>query len=88
MGYKYDDKIFDYFITNQTLLNEITPIYEELDGWAEDITAIKNYDELPENCKTYIEKIETNLKTPIDIISVGPDRTQTIIKNEIISKMN
>ena len=81
-GYKKESKVFNYFVNNQTLLQQLTPIYEEFEGWNEDITEIKDFNSLPENCKKYIKKIEDLVKVPIDIISTGPDRYQTIQKNE------
>ena len=58
----------------------LEPIYETFDGWNEDITGIKEYDKLPKNAKIYLEKLEELLETPISIVSVGPDREQTIFK--------
>lgn len=56
------------------------PVYEELQGWDEEITG-KTYEELPENLVAYIDYLEKQLNTPISIISMGPDRTQTIQKS-------
>jgi adenylosuccinate synthase len=56
----------------------ITPIYMELPGWKEDLTKMENASQLPENLKAYIDFLEKELKTPIGLVSVGPDRTQTI----------
>ena len=58
------------------------PVYIELDGWDEDITGIKDYASLPENAKAYIKKIEELTEVPVGVVSVGPDRTQTIIISE------
>ena len=55
------------------------PIYEELPGWDEDITNAKTLDDLPENARVYIEKIETLCKTNVELVSVGPGREQTIV---------
>ncbi len=59
---------------------EIEPIYKEFKGWNTDITNINNYKDLPNNLKTYIKYIEDEVGVPVSIISVGPDRNQTIIK--------
>lgn len=64
-------------------LAQAKPVYIELPGWDEDITAIRNYDELPENCKHYIKKVEELIGAPISMVSVGPDREQNIFINEI-----
>ena len=59
---------------------EITPIYQEFRGWNTDITEIKNEDSLPNELIDYINFIESFVNVPIKLISVGPDRTQTIIR--------
>ncbi len=82
--YELDGKEFDYFINNQTFLDNCRPVLEEIGGWEEDITNIKEFEKLPDNCKKYIRKIEEMTKVPVDIISTGPDRNQTIIRNEIL----
>lgn len=60
--------------------NNSSPVYKVYDGWMEDISKIKTYEDLPINAKKYIESIETFLKVPIDIISNGPGRDQNILK--------
>ena len=57
----------------------VTPIYETLQGWSESTVGITNYDDLPENAKIYIKRIEALIDCPIDIISTGPDRDETIV---------
>jgi adenylosuccinate synthase len=57
---------------------EVKPVYKEFKGWAADITKIKSYDELPLELKQYIEFIEKETGVPITIVSVGPDREETI----------
>ncbi len=60
------------------------PIYKSFDGWMEDISRIKKYEDLPANTKIYIKEIEKYLGVPIDIISNGPGRDQNIFINKII----
>jgi adenylosuccinate synthase len=78
-GYKYKGKVITHFPYNIEPEN-LEPIYTEFKGWSEDITKIKDFNCLPEELKEYIEFIENELETPIKIISVGPDRTQTILR--------
>ena len=59
--------------------NSLKPIYNEFEGWEDDITKINDFDKLPINLKKYISYLEKELNIPITIISVGPDRLQTII---------
>jgi adenylosuccinate synthase len=58
----------------------VTPVYVEKKGWSADLTGMTKYDELPAELKEYIEFIEQEVEVPIAVISVGPDRTQTILK--------
>ncbi|CAA0094635.1 adenylosuccinate synthase [Zhongshania aliphaticivorans] len=57
----------------------ITPIYEDMAGWSESTVGAKSLDELPENARAYIRRIEEIVGVPIDIISTGPDRVETIV---------
>jgi len=57
---------------------EITPLYTELEGWEEDLTNMSRYEEFPKAFKAYIDYLENALEVPIKIVSVGPDRKQTI----------
>ncbi|CAM4163756.1 adenylosuccinate synthase [Psychrobacter arenosus] len=57
----------------------VTPKYETLPGWSESTVGITNYDDLPDNAKAYIKRIEALIDCPIDIISTGPDRDETIV---------
>lgn len=82
-GYKLDDKIIDYFPASLNQLSNCEPIYEELDGWNEDITEAKSFEELPENAKRYICRIEELLELPVKIVSIGPKRSQTIVRDNI-----
>ncbi|WP_348548745.1 adenylosuccinate synthase [Psychrobacter sp. KFRI-CH2-11] len=57
----------------------VTPKYETMEGWSESTVGITNYDDLPENAKKYIKRIEALIGCPVDIISTGPDREETIV---------
>ena len=76
--YNYKGTNVDY-LPFSILEENITPIYEEIDGWEEDITKLNTYEDLPLNFKNYIKFLEDRLKLKIKIISVGPDRKQTIL---------
>ncbi|MEP2023906.1 adenylosuccinate synthetase, partial [Reichenbachiella sp.] len=60
--------------------NTATPVYESFEGWSEDLTEISSYNDLPASLKSYVEFIERHVGLPIDIVSVGPDRKQTLLK--------
>tara|TARA_Y100000589_G_scaffold328039_1_gene371260 strand:- start:90583 stop:91863 length:1281 start_codon:yes stop_codon:yes gene_type:complete len=61
---------------------EVKPIYKELPGWKADLTQMHSADELPQALHHYIEYLENELKVPVTIVSVGPDRSQTIIREK------
>ncbi|MBC2856468.1 MAG: adenylosuccinate synthase [Cetobacterium sp.] len=82
-GYEIDGKVYKTVPAATEILARAKGIYEELPGWTEDITQIKEYDLLPENCKKYLKRMEEILGCPITVVSVGPDRTQNIFLGEI-----
>ena len=77
--YRYKNEIIEHlpFTIDDSSLE---PIYEEIEGWNEDITLIDNYHDLPDNFKKYVNFLEKNLELEIKIVSVGPNRKQTIIR--------
>lgn len=80
--YELDGKIIDTPPSTISKLERCKPVYIELPGWDEDITNLTNYDQLPQNAKNYVKKIEELTGVPVGVISVGPDRRQTIIVDE------
>ncbi|MGB5792399.1 adenylosuccinate synthase, partial [Poseidonibacter sp.] len=82
-GYDYKGEVIKHFPADLTVLAECKPVYEVLEGWQEDITNCASYDELPKQAKAYIEFIEKNVGVPVKIVSVGPKRDQTIIRDAI-----
>ena len=79
-GYRYKNETIDNFPASLKLLSNCEPIYETLPGWSEDIGSIKAMEDLPVNVKNYLDRIEALTQTPIDLVSVGAERTQTIVK--------
>ena len=80
-SYTIDGKIVDFF-PYDIISKDITPNYIEFKGWDMDITDIKNEDDLPDELIDYIDYIELFVDVPIKLISVGPDRTQTIYRKK------
>ena len=78
VGYKFDGKVIDYFPASLKDLEKCEPIYEEFEGWGEEVAEARSYNELPENAKKYLTRIEELTGTKISIVSVGPRRDQTI----------
>ena len=84
-GYKMGDQIITDFPASLEDLAKCEPVYEELDGWNDDLTSVEKYEDLPENAKKYIARIEELVGVSIDMVSVGPNRAQTIIRKNIFA---
>lgn len=82
-GYKLDGKIIKHMPASLPDFERCEPVYLEMPGFSEDISNVKSFDELPQNAKNYLLKIEELTKTKVAIFSVGPDRTQTIVLHDI-----
>ncbi|MCI9129782.1 MAG: adenylosuccinate synthase [Eggerthellaceae bacterium] len=81
IAYECDGKRYDYFPMQQSVLFHAKPVYETLPGWkGQDISGCRSYEELPENTRAYVEHLEELTGVPFSIISVGPDRDQTILR--------
>ncbi|MCR4774205.1 MAG: adenylosuccinate synthase [Prevotella sp.] len=78
VAYKQNGKEINYFPFN--IEEGIEPIYKELPGWKTDMTKMTSEDEFPQAFKDYIKFLEEELETPIAIVSIGPDRDQTIVR--------
>ncbi|SDG61028.1 adenylosuccinate synthase [Psychroflexus sediminis] len=78
-AYNYNGKEIQHLPYNIEAEN-LEPIYKEFKGWKEDISKHSNFDNLPQTLKDYIKFIEDELKVPIKIVSVGPDRKETILR--------
>jgi len=78
-AYKYKREIIHHFPYNVEAQN-ITPIYTDFEGWAEDLTEMNNESKLPKSLNVYIDFLEEELQIPIKVVSVGPDRKQTIFR--------
>ena len=80
ISYEIDGKKISFFPYDSGA-KDLTPIYKELEGWSEDLTKITDEEKFPKSFKKYISFLESELETPIKIVSVGPDRKQTIFIN-------
>jgi adenylosuccinate synthase len=80
VGYKFRDQVFKEFPARLDILEDCEPIYEEFPGWQQETSDIKDYADLPEAARSYIEFIESQVGVPVKMISVGPMRKRTIIK--------
>ncbi|MBE5843722.1 MAG: adenylosuccinate synthase [Butyrivibrio sp.] len=85
VGYEIDGEVTKEFPVTH-LLEKAKPVYETLPGWKEDIRGIKKYEDLPENCRKYIEFIEKEIGYPITMVSNGPAREDIIYRESALSK--
>jgi len=76
---KRDGTVYKYYPTNINLHKHLEPVYETFAGWKQSISNAKTFDELPQNAKRYLKRMEEFLGIPVNIVSVGEDREQTII---------
>ncbi len=82
-SYDFGGERIDHFPASLDLLEDCKPVYRELKGWKCDISECRTFDELPEEAKAYIKAIEEETGVPVKIVSVGPRRDQTIIREQI-----
>jgi adenylosuccinate synthase len=85
-GYECDGKIINNPPATISQLAKCKPVLIELEGWKEDISDVKSFDELPEAAKAYVRKVEEVTGVKVGIISVGADRSKTIIIDEKLKK--
>lgn len=81
-AYVIDGKEVAVFPMTLGEIERAQPIYETLPGWDEDLTGIRSYDDLPENARSYIDRVEELAGTPVEVISVGPGRDETIVRKD------
>lgn len=82
-GYMYKGIELKEYPESLKVLQDVEPVYEELPGWKTDISGCKSYDELPKNARYYVERISQLVGVPLGIVSVGPDRSQTIVLHDV-----
>lgn len=78
-GYRRGDVLYDTLPANPALLEAVQPVYEELPGWEQPTGEMRHFDDLPANARRYIQRLSALIGTPVDIVSVGPRREQTIV---------
>lgn len=81
--YKYQGELIDY-LPYDIDASLVEPVYTEVPGWDDDLTGMTGSGELPENLIKYVEYLEKELNTPITVVSVGPDRVQTILRESVV----
>lgn len=84
VGYELNGEPIKNIPASLNILANVTPIYEEFEGWMTDISGIREYDKLPANAKKYVERLSEAAGVPLGIVSVGPNREQTIVLKELL----
>lgn len=82
-GYRHQGKTMEEFPASLKALGEVEPIYETLPGWMADTTKCRTFQELPLNCRKYVERIGEIAGAPVGIVSVGPERDSTIVRQRM-----
>ena len=88
VAYERDGERVENYPASLKFLSECKPVYEELPGWQEDITKAKTLDDLPENARRYVERITELLGVDLLTFSVGPDRDQTNVLENVWDKVS
>ncbi|GHD62951.1 adenylosuccinate synthase [Jeongeupia chitinilytica] len=78
-GYKLDGQFVDILPIGAENISRCEPVYEEMPGWSDSTVGIKRYEDLPANAQAYLKRIEAICEAPVDMISTGPDREETIV---------
>ena len=85
VGYRYENRTIDTIPSDIRIFEKCEPIYEEIEGWETNVNwkeiAEEGYEALPGQAKEYLRRIEEHVKVPISIISIGPEREETIVLN-------
>jgi len=79
VAYEADGKRQDTIPATIKDLERCRPVFEELPGWQEDIRKVRRFEDFPANTKKYLQRVEELVGVPIQIVSVGPDREETIV---------
>ena len=79
-GYKHRGQRLDTFRADMDTLAEVEPVYETLPGWRGNISGCRNFDELPREAQQYVKRVEQLVGAPVKIVSVGPERTATLLR--------
>ena len=79
VAYRYDGKLHEEFPASIRAMQSAQPILEEMDGWDTPLTAVRRFSDLPANAQKYVRRIEKILETEVILVSVGPDREQTVM---------
>jgi adenylosuccinate synthase len=80
VGYKMDGADVDLIPVGAEDASRCVPVYEELPGWKESTVGVSDYGKLPAAARAYLERLQSICEVPVDMISTGPDRDETIVR--------
>jgi adenylosuccinate synthase len=84
VAYELDGQRITQFPSHVDDLRRVKPIYETLPGWQTDVTAIRKLADLPAGARRYLDRISELVSRPVEVISVGPDRVQTMFAGSLL----
>jgi adenylosuccinate synthase len=77
-GYRADGELYEDFPPHQSLFHKAEPVYEELDGWMEEIDDATSFEDLPKEARAYVHRLEELVGVPVSVVSIGPAREQSL----------
>ncbi|WP_131103378.1 adenylosuccinate synthase [Ornithinimicrobium sufpigmenti] len=86
VGYDVQGRRFDDMPVNQSDFHHATPVYEELEGWTEDITGARTFEDLPAAAQRYVERLEELMGARISVVGVGPGRDEVIVRHDMLER--
>ncbi|HAA90472.1 MAG: Adenylosuccinate synthetase [Thermoanaerobacterales bacterium 50_218] len=84
-AYRYKGEFLTEFPASLRVLQECVPVYEELEGWQQDTIGARTFSELPVPAQDFVQRIAELTGVPVVMVSVGPDRQQTVVLREVFS---
>ena len=82
-AYRYHGEVYEHFPPHQSIFHHAEPIYQEVAGWKDDLTEVTAYADLPAEARAYVDLLEEQAQTPITWVSVGPKRSQTLVRRDV-----
>src|SRR5512146_1115427 len=80
VGYKIDGETCDILPVGAESIASVEPIYEDLPGWSDSTVGVQEFDKLPQKAQSYLKRMEALCEVPVDVVSTGPDRVETIVR--------
>jgi adenylosuccinate synthase len=77
-GYRADGRVYEDFPPHQSLFHKAAPVYEELDGWMEEVDEATSFEDLPKEARVYVQRMEELVGVPVSVVSIGPAREQSL----------